>query len=112
MPEVNSQEVLEYVKDNGKNPFRDWLSSLKDVRARSLVRVKIARLRLGNFGDAKSVGEGVSELRLPIGPGYRIYFGRVGDRVVLLLCAGEKKTQKKDIARAKEFWQDYLGRST
>ena len=112
MVEAKPQQVFEYVTEDGKNPFREWLHSLKDVRARAQVRVKIARLRLGNFGDAKSVGEGVNELRLTIGPGYRIYFGRAGDRVVLLLCAGEKKTQKKDIARAKEYWLDYLGRSS
>ena len=112
MPETEPKEVLEYVRDDGKNPFREWLLSLENTGARAQVRVRIARLRLGNFGDARSVGEGVNELRLPIGPGYRIYFGRVGDKVVLLLCAGEKKTQRKDITRAKEYWRDYLGRST
>ena len=65
-------EVLEYLTTDGRNPFREWLESLKDREARARVRVRINRIRLGNFGDSKSVGGGVSELRVPYGPGYRV----------------------------------------
>jgi len=69
------------------------------------------RVRLGNFGDAKSVGQGVWELRIPRGPGYRVYFARVENAIVLLLCGGEKATQRRDIDKARTYWQDYQRRS-
>ena len=74
--EVVPQKVLEYCDPNGRSPFREWLRSLKDLRAKAQIRKRINRLRLGNFGDAKSVGGGVMELRLHFGPGYRVYFSR------------------------------------
>jgi putative addiction module killer protein len=101
------QEVREYLTPNGANPFRDWFHSLKDGRTRARVRVRINRVRMGIFGDSKPVGGGVHELRLAFGPGYRIYFGRDGQTLVLLLCAGDKRSQGRDIQRAKSFWQDY-----
>ncbi len=100
-------EVLEYLTETGKNPFRNWLESLKDRQARARIRVRLNRIRLDNFGDSKSVGRGVSELRIPYGPGYRVYFGRSGNNVVILLCGGDKRTQSKDIALAQEYWADY-----
>jgi putative addiction module killer protein len=100
-------EILEYVNENGKNVFHEWLCSLKDKRARARVRVRLNRLRLGNFGDCKSVGGGVGELRVDYGPGYRVYFGRDGDRIVILLCGGAKKTQSKDIQLAQQYWAEY-----
>lgn len=69
--------------------------------------IRIARLRLGNLGDSKSVGQGVYELKVHFGPGYRIYYGLDGEKLVLLLCGGDKKTQKKDIEKAKAFWENY-----
>lgn len=81
--------------------FRRWYDRLKDVRAQARIDARIRRVSLGNFGDAKSVGGGVSELRVPYGPGYRVYFVRRGDRIVLLLCGGDKSSQKRDIAEAK-----------
>ena len=105
------QVLLEYVTAEGANPFRDWLHALRDVRARAKVRVRLNRVRLGNFGDAKSVGQGVWELRIPHGPAYRVYFARVENTIVLLLCGGEKATQRRDIDKARTYWQDYQRRS-
>lgn len=74
------------------------------------IRQRIARIRLGNLGDARSVGEGVQELRIHFGPGYRVYFGRDGDAVVILLCGGDKGSQDRDVARAHEYWREYRSR--
>jgi len=104
-------EVLEYLTDNGRNPFREWLEGLKDRMARARVRVRLNRVRLGNFGDCKSVGRGVNEMRIPHGPGYRVYFGREGGAVVILLCCGDKRSQPRDIAVAQDYWEDYQRRT-
>lgn len=103
-------EILEYLTVGGQNPFRDWLEDLKDRQARARIRVRLNRIRLGNFGDCKSVGHGVSELRIPYGPGYRVYLGRQGNTVVILLYGGDKQTQPQDIALAQTYWNDYLRR--
>ena len=108
----NEIELLEYVTEEGTIPFRKWLDDLKDISARARVRVRLNRIRLGNFGDCKSVGEGVSELRVKHGPGYRVYFGRSGNTVVILLCGGDKKTQSKDIRTAQRYWADYQRRKS
>ena len=89
----------------GKQPFVEWLQGLKDRQAR------IARVAVGNFGDTGPVGEGVLELRIDWGPGYRVYFARLGHVVVLLLCGGDKRTQQKDIDRAKAYFEDYRART-
>ena len=108
--ETQKKEIREYLRPDGRCPFRNWIRSLKDVNARARIRVRINRIRLGNFGDCKSVGSGVSEFRIDYGPGYRVYFGRVGEKLVLLLCGGSKKNQEKDIKLAKEYWFDYKRR--
>ena len=81
--------------------FAAWLEGLKDERARAKISVRIRRLSLGNFGDVKPVGEGASELRIDYGPGYRLYFVRRGEAVIVLLCGGDKRTQADDIKTAK-----------
>lgn len=86
--------------------FVDWLRALRDVHARARIAKRIDRIADGNFGDAKSVGDGVSELRFTIGPGYRVYYCRQGDVVVILLCGGDKDSQARDIARAKMLAKD------
>ena len=89
--------------------FDRWLTGLKDARARARVEVRIRRMSLGNPGDVKPVGGGVSEMRVEYGPGYRVYFMQRGMRVIVLLCGGDKSTQAEDIARAKAIaaqWRD------
>jgi putative addiction module killer protein len=83
--------------------FDEWLTNLADQKAKAKISSRIERLGFGNPGDVKPVGEGVSEMRVPYGPGYRIYFKQSGKTVVLLLCGGDKSTQGKDIKRAKEI---------
>lgn len=109
--EVIPKELQIYVTQGGQAPFSEWLTSLHDARARAKVRVRLDRIRLGNFGDCRGVGEGVQELRIDYGPGYRVYFGQVGLTIVILLCGGEKSTQNKDIELAKQYWSDYRSRS-
>ena len=83
--------------------FAEWLATLRDARAKAAVARRLGRLRDGNPGDVKSLGEGVSEMRIDFGPGYRIYFTRRGPILILLLCGGDKSTQAKDIVKAKEL---------
>jgi putative addiction module killer protein len=81
-----------------------------DKMAQARIRVRLQQVRSGNFGDRASVGSGVLELRIHIGPGYRVYFGRQGQLIVILLCGGNKSTQATDIKRAKAFWLEWKGR--
>jgi putative addiction module killer protein len=100
-------EILLY-RMGQSTPFSEWLASLRDARAVGIVRARINRMRLGNFGDCKSVGSGVEELRIDFGPGYRLYYGRQGQFVAVLLCGGDKKTQDRDILTAQKYWKEYL----
>jgi putative addiction module killer protein len=104
-------EVRRYVTAAGKDVVGDWLVSLDDIRARAKINARIARLVAGNFGDCKALGSGVSELRVDYGPGYRVYFARVGKAVVLLLCGGDKRKQSADIRRAIAYLRDFESRS-
>jgi putative addiction module killer protein len=99
-----------YVTPDGKRPFQEWVNSLKDEEAQGRVLARLERVRLGLLGDCKSVGDGVSELRIDTGPGYRVYFGQDGRSIVILLCGGSKASQRKDIVEAKVFWKDYRSR--
>lgn len=83
--------------------FSEWLKGLRDVNAQARIAIRIRRMEDGNAGDAKSVGEGVSEMRLTYGPGYRVYFTQQGKTVVILLCGGDKSTQSADIKEAKRL---------
>ena len=100
-------EIRYYVTRDGKTPFIDWLKKLRDRRAKARIHNRIDRLRLGLAGDCKAVGEGVYELRIHYGPGYRIYFARTSKAIILLLCGGSKAMQQQDITRAKRYWLDY-----
>ena len=103
-------EIFRYQLVDGKEPVTDWLQSLKDKQAQAKIRVRIKRLESGNFGDCDPVGGGVQELREHLGAGYRVYFGRHGQTVVILLCGGAKKSQAADIKTAKEYWEDWKRR--
>ena len=101
--------VVEYIDEHGKNPFRQWLESLKDRKASAIIDARLTRVRMGNFGNCRSVGHGIMELKIDFGPGYRIYFGQAANRVVVLLVGGDKKSQPADIKRSQEYWNDYTG---
>lgn len=99
-------EIEIYRKENGKSPFKEWFNDL-DLQTQSRVESRIDRLKLGNFGDCKALGEGIHELRMFFGPGYRVYYSLIGKEIVLLLAGGEKSTQDKDIKNAKQYFQNY-----
>ncbi|WP_449418311.1 type II toxin-antitoxin system RelE/ParE family toxin [Phormidium nigroviride] len=105
--EVTPKEIKRYVIADGRVPFDEWFDSLRDFNAILRIEKRLERVGNGNLGDAPSVGEGVCELRINYGPGYRIYFGQVGETIVLLLIGGDKSTQEQDIRKAKEYWNDY-----
>lgn len=109
--EAQEKTILIYVKKDGKTPFSDWLESLRDRKSRAIIRARINRIRLGNLGDCKGVGEGVSELRINYAGGYRVYFAQQGNTVIILLHGGDKSSQQKDIKQAKVYWQDYQERN-
>ncbi len=101
--------VLEYQDLSGRRPFHRWFENL-DAVAAAKVTIAVTRLGLGNLSNTKSVGHGVLECRIDFGPGYRIYFGRDGDTVVILLAGGTKRRQDDDIADAQARWTDYKRR--
>lgn len=103
-------DVRRYLSASGKDGIRDWLDKLHDARAAVRITMRIDRLMEGNFGDCKFLREGVWELRIDYGPGYRIYFAKVGKTCVVLLCGGDKRKQTSDITRAVGYLQDYQRR--
>lgn len=96
-----------FVERNGKAPFEEWMGTLRDKPTKARIFSRLDRLRLGNFGDCEPVGDGVFELRIHFGPGFRVYFGVHGADVILLLCGGDKSSQKRDIAAARRYWQEF-----
>ena len=109
--DVTGREIHFYRTSDGKIPFQEWRSALEDPRSRDLIRARLARLRAGNFGDCKFIGQGLFELRVFYGPGYRIYFGHLSARKLLILIAGDKDSQVRDIQKALSYWADYRRRS-
>ena len=101
------KEVLAFRALDGRVPFDQWLNELDDKRAVARILARVVRLRQGNLGDCKSVGEGVFELRVDYGPGYWVYFGQKGRTVVVLLCGGDKRTLGRDIRLAKQYWREF-----
>jgi putative addiction module killer protein len=108
--ETTPKELQIYVTEEGREPFSEWLTSLRDYKARAKIRVRLDRVRLGNFGDCHGVGGGVQELQIAYGPGYRVYLGQEGTTIVVLLCGGEKRTQTNDIETAQRYWNEYRRR--
>jgi len=104
---LNNQLKI-YITKNGKKPFIKWLESLTDKTVRYRIKERLDRVALGNFGDHKFIGDGIYELRLNFGSGYRIYYGIEKDTIILLLCGGDKSSQKKDIKQAVIYLKDYL----
>ncbi|MCE3231153.1 MAG: hypothetical protein K0R76_387 [Alphaproteobacteria bacterium] len=107
---MSQQKTVEIYCDRfGNEPFTIWLDSLKDMQTKVRISQRIRRIEDGNFGDHKAIGEGVWELRLDFGPGYRVYYAHEKDQIIILLCAGNKKTQQRDIAQAQSCWKSYKG---
>lgn len=105
-------EIRTYTTEGGKAPFDDWLTALRDAVARARIRARLARLQAGNFGDCKPLREGVQELRVDHGPGYRVFLSRQGLHVVLLLCGSDKADQDRAIRQAIEYLEDWKKRSS
>lgn len=104
-------ELRYYQTRNGRRPFAEWLAGLADRQARARIEARLAVVAAGSFGDAKAVGDGVLELRISWGPGYRVYLARVGRKDVLLLYGGDKRTQDEDIKDAKDYFEDFEQRT-
>jgi putative addiction module killer protein len=103
-------EVRHYLTPEGKDVYRDWYDKLRDTKARIAIDRRINRIELGNFGDHKFLRDGVCELRIDVGPGYRVYYAVAGTQIVLLLLGGDKRTQDADIDKATRYWQDWQER--
>ena len=104
-------ELRRYQLEDESVPVTEWLGGLRDMRARAQIEVRLRRVSAGNFGDSKPVGEGVSELRVDIGAGYRVYYGKHGQAVIILLCGGDKRSQQADIARSQAYWMNWKQRN-
>jgi len=104
---METLKVIVYRTEAGVDAFDEYVNSLKDRSAASKIRVRVTRAKFGNFGDHKSIGQGIIELRINFGPGHRVYVGLHGSELIVLLCAGDKSTQVKDIEKAIRYWADY-----
>jgi putative addiction module killer protein len=109
--ETRARIIRNYTTPDGREPFEEWLDSLRDKKVQAIVLERLNRVRLGNFGDCRHLEEGVYELRIHYGPGYRVYFGEFENVIVILFCGGTKRTQKRDMQRAKAYWQELKKRS-
>jgi putative addiction module killer protein len=96
-----------YQTSDGKRPFEEWVKDIREIHTRAKILTRIDRMKMGNFGDCKTLQDGVCELRIHYGPGIRIYYGKIGNKLILLLCGGDKGSQEKDIAKAREYLKDF-----
>ena len=103
-------EAEDYLSPDGEDPYKKWLAELADKQARARVLVRVLRIKAGNFGDCKPLQDGVWELRIDHGPGYRVYYAQAGKRLILLLAGGDKRKQQADIEKAIERWHDWQHR--
>jgi len=104
-------EIRHYLTPKGKDVFMEWRSKVRDTAAKIAIDRRVIRMELGNFGDHKFCRDGVWELRIDVGPGYRVYYAMAGAEVVLLLSGGDKQTQDADIDRACEYWLDWQAKA-
>ncbi len=100
-------ELLRYRSEDGHEPFTEWILGLSDRSAQARIRIRLRKIEVGNFGDSAPVGDGVIELRIHIGGGYRVYCAKRGDSIVLLLCGGSKASQRTDIQWARRLWSNW-----
>jgi len=103
-------ELEIYETAGGRRPFDAWFENIRERHTRAKILTRLDRLKLGNFGDCKSLSDGIAELRIHYGPGIRIYYSKIGNKIILLLCGGDKGSQAKDINRAKKYLTDYQSR--
>ena len=103
-------EIEFYETPSGCCPFDDWFESIREKLTCAKIITRLDRLKLGNFGDCKSLGDGIAELRIHYGSGLRVYYSKIGNKVLLLLCGGDKSSQTKDISKAKEYLKEYQSR--
>ena len=106
MREIKPKQIRFYQAKSGKIPYKEWFDGLKNSKVRHRIRARLDRVELGNLGDYKVLSDGVSELRLAFGSGYRIYFAEQNDYFIILLCGGDKGSQEKDINAARQYWKD------
>lgn len=99
-----------YETEDGKVPFSEWLTSLKDLQASARILLRLDRAKRGNLGDHKLIADGMFEFRIDTGAGYRVYFGRVSNQVIVILWGGDKGSQQRDIEKAQQYWMDYRSR--
>lgn len=100
-------EIKVYETSSGKRPFEIWLKSIKEFHTKAKILTRLDRLKIGNFGDCKTISSGLYELRIHYGPGIGIYYTKINNVIILLLCGGDKGTQTRDINKAKEYVKDY-----
>lgn len=103
------REIRYYKTKDGKEPFRDWFKKLRDIKAKNVIDARLARIRMGNYGAYKTLGSNFYEIKIHYGPGYRLYFTEVNQKIILLLLGGNKTTQSKDIQKAQNYLNDLKG---
>lgn len=106
-----SNTINVYTDQWGNSPYAEWLASLREPKAKARIIMLVDRMELGLFGDSAPIGEGLSEMRIHFGPGYRVYYCKEGSSEYLILCGGDKSTQTRDIERAKTCWRDHKRRN-
>ncbi|MET0268502.1 MAG: type II toxin-antitoxin system RelE/ParE family toxin [Duganella sp.] len=103
--------IIDYLTASGRDPLKEWLANLSDRQARVRILVRLQRMGAGNFGDCKPLTDGVWELRIDHGPGYRVYYARADEKLLLLLVGGDKRKQQADIVTAVSYWKDWNRRN-
>jgi putative addiction module killer protein len=111
MNKKNNKTLRNYVTPSGKVPFKEWMNNIKDPTVRHRIRSRLDRVEIGHYGNYRVLGDGVFELKLDFGPGYRIYFAEQDDIIIILLCGGDKSSQSKDIDTAKTYLKELLERN-